>query len=161
VIAPGTGILLNNELTDFTAPGTANEPRPGKRPRSSISPTIVVRDGRPELVTGAAGGARIIMGPLMSILDVVDWGETLPQAVDAERIDDAGSTTMTIEDARVAPTVLDDLVARGWTLDRKGEYDNRPRMQLAGVSPSGLATAVSDSRSDQGSLAVGRLVRHP
>jgi gamma-glutamyltranspeptidase/glutathione hydrolase len=161
VIAPGTGILLNNELTDFSAPGTANEPRPGKRPRSSIAPTIVVRDGRPELVTGAAGGARIIMGPLMSILDVVDWGQTLPQAVDAEGIDDAGTTTMTIEDARVAPSVLADLQARGWTLDRKGEYDIRPRMQLAGVSPTGLATAVSDSRSDQASLAVGRIARRP
>jgi gamma-glutamyltranspeptidase/glutathione hydrolase len=161
VVAPGTGILLNNELTDFGAPGTANEARPGKRPRSSISPTIVVRDGRPELVTGAAGGARIVMGALMSILDVVDFGQTLPQAVDAERIDDAGTTTMTIEDARVAPGALADLQARGWTLDRKGEYDIRPRMQLAGVSPTGLQTAVSDSRSDQASLAVGRIARRP
>jgi gamma-glutamyltranspeptidase/glutathione hydrolase len=159
VVAPGTGILLNNELTDFGAPGTANEPRPGKRPRSSISPTIVVRDGRPEIVTGAAGGARIIMGPLFAVVDVVDWGLTLPQAVDAERADDQGSLRLNIEDARIDPGVLAELERRGHTLVREGEYGRRPRMQMAGMAPNGTMTAVSDSRSDQASLAVRHLRR--
>ena len=153
VVAPHTGFLLNNELTDFSGPGTANEAAPFKRPRSSMSPTIVAQGGVPILATGGAGGSRIIMGALETILDVVDFGQDLPHAVDAERLDDQGSATLEIEDARVAPAVLTELSTRGYTLSRKGEYNIRPRVQLAGIDPlSGLRTAVSDSRSDQGSL---------
>jgi gamma-glutamyltranspeptidase/glutathione hydrolase len=156
VVAPGTGLLLNNEMTDFSAAGTANEPAPGKRPRSSINPTIMVQSGKPVLVAGAAGGSTIIMGPTQAIIDTVDFGMTLPQAVDAERVDDQGSSKLTIEDARFAPAVLDQLQAEGYTLSRQGEYGPTPRMQLAGLrpGPAGLASAVSDSRSDRGSLAV-------
>lgn len=156
VIAPGTGFLLNNELTDFSGPGTANEPAPGKRPRSSINPTIVVRSGVPTLVAGAAGGSTIIMGPTLAVIDTVDYGMTLPQAVDAQRFDDQGTNKLTIEDARIAPDVLTQLTTEGYTLSPQGEYGVTPRMQLAGLAPgpAGLATAVSDSRSDRGSLAV-------
>jgi gamma-glutamyltranspeptidase/glutathione hydrolase len=156
VIAPGTGFLLNNELTDFSAPGTANEPAPGKRPRSSINPTIVVQDDHPILVAGAAGGSTIIMGPTLAVIDTIDFGMTLPQAVDAERFDDQGANKLSIEDTRIAPAVLAQLTAEGYTLSKSGEYGPVPRMQLAGLfpGPSGLATAVSDSRSDRGSLAV-------
>jgi gamma-glutamyltranspeptidase/glutathione hydrolase len=156
VIAPGTGFLLNNELTDFSGPGTANEPAPGKRPRSSINPTIVVQSGKPVLVAGAAGGSTIIMGPTLAVIDTIDFNMTLPQAVDAERFDDQGTNRLTIEDARIAPSVLSQLTATGYTLSRSGEYGPVPRMQLAGTAPgpAGLATAVSDSRSDRGSLAV-------
>ena len=156
VVAPGTGLLLNNELTDFSAPGTANEPQPGKRPRSSINPTIVVQSGKPVLVAGAAGGSTIIMGPTLAVIDTVDFGMTLPQAVDAERFDDQGTNRLMIEDARIAPSVLSQLTSEGYTLTRQGEYGVAPRMQLAGLAPgpAGLATAVSDSRSDRGSLAV-------
>src|SRR5439155_739414 len=69
VVAPGTGFLLNNELTDFGVPGSANEARPFKRPRSSMSPTIVVREGKPFLVTGGAGGSLIIMGVVSAVRD--------------------------------------------------------------------------------------------
>jgi gamma-glutamyltranspeptidase/glutathione hydrolase len=156
VIAPGTGFLLNNELTDFSGPGTANEPAPGKRPRSSINPTIVVQDGAPVLVAGAAGGSTIIMGPTLAVIDTVDFGMTLPQAVDAERFDDQGTGKLSIEDARFTPAVLAQLTAEGYSLTRTGEYGPVPRMQLAGLAPgpNGIATAVSDSRSDRGSLAV-------
>jgi gamma-glutamyltranspeptidase / glutathione hydrolase len=156
VVAPGTGFLLNNELTDFSGPGTANEPQPGKRPRSSINPTIVVQSGKPVLVAGAAGGSTIIMGPTLAVIDTVDFGMTLPQAVDAERFDDQGTNKLMIEDARIQPSVLSQLTSEGYTLTRQGEYGVAPRMQLAGLAPgpAGLATAVSDSRSDRGSLAV-------
>jgi gamma-glutamyltranspeptidase / glutathione hydrolase len=156
VIAPGTGFLLNNELTDFSAAGTANEAAAGKRPRSSINPTIVVQSGKPVLVAGAAGGSTIIMGPTLAVIDTVDFGMTLPQAVDAERFDDQGTSTLSIEDGRVAPGVLAQLTSAGYKLTRQGEYGVVPRMQLAGLAPgpAGLATAVSDSRSDQGALAV-------
>jgi len=153
VMAPGTGFLLNNELTDFGDPGTANTPAPRKRPRSSISPEIVVQGGQPVLVAGAAGGVRIIMGVLLQIVDTVDFGLTLPQAVDAERIDNQGTSTLEIEDARVAPDQLQALQARGHKLNRKGEYAPAPRVQLAGVDlKTGRDVAVSDSRSDRGSL---------
>jgi gamma-glutamyltranspeptidase/glutathione hydrolase len=96
------------------------------------------------------------MGPTLAVIDTIDFGMSLPQAVDAERFDDQGTNKLTIEDVRVAPAVLDQLTAEGYTLSRSGEYGPVPRMQLAGLSPgpSGLATAVSDSRSDRGSLAV-------
>ena len=160
VVAPGTGILLNHELTDFSAAGTANEPRAGKRPRSSMSPTIVVEDGRPILVTGGAGGSRIIMGALETIIDRVDFGLTLPQTVDAERFDTQGTSTLEIEDGRVDPAALASLQARGWTLTRLGEYGVRPRIQLAGIEPrSGRRAAVSDARSDRAALRQRTAVR--
>ena len=152
VVAPSTGFLLNNELTDFGNPGTANEPRPGKRPRSSMSPTIVVRDGRPILVTGAAGGARIIEGTLLPIVNVLDFGLDIAHAVDAERLDDQ-TGNMTLEDARIPPSVVADLQARGHTIKRVGEYDTTPRAQAAGVDlATGDLEAVTDPRSDAGSL---------
>jgi gamma-glutamyltranspeptidase/glutathione hydrolase len=150
-------VLLNNELTDFSAAGTANEPRAGKRPRTSMSPTIVVEGGRPILVTGGAGGSRIIMGALQTILRRVDYGEDLAHTVDAERWDDQGTSTLSIEDGRVDPAALASLQARGWTLDRLGEYGVRPRVQVAGVEPgTGRKAAASDSRSDRAALVQRR-----
>ena len=81
LVAEGTGVLLNNELDDFTAaPGAsnafglvgfeANLPGPGKRPLSSMSPTIVLKDGKPVLVTGTPGGSRIISAVLQIVVDV-------------------------------------------------------------------------------------------
>jgi gamma-glutamyltranspeptidase/glutathione hydrolase len=154
VMAPGTGILLNNELTDFGAPGTANEPAGGKRPRSSMSPTIVEAGNQPVLVAGGAGGARIIMGVLHAVLRTAEFGESLARAVDAERWDNLGTNNLAIEDARIDPAVLADLESRGHRLVREGEYGPRPRVQLAGVDlETGERIAVSDSRSDQGSLS--------
>lgn len=93
---PGTGVLLNNEMDDFTAKvgvpnlyglvqGEANAVAPGKRPLSSMSPTIVTRDGKPVLVVGTPGGSRIITAVLHTILNVVDYGMTVQEAVDAPR----------------------------------------------------------------------------
>jgi gamma-glutamyltranspeptidase/glutathione hydrolase len=153
VVAPGTGFLLNNELTDFGDPGTANEPGPYKRPRSSIAPTIVVQGRTPILVVGGAGGARIIMGVVDSVLNVVDFGYDIAHAVDAERSDDP-TGTMTIEDARIDASVLDELRARGHTLKPVGEYDIRPRVQAAAIDPrTGIRSGVSDPRTDQATLA--------
>jgi gamma-glutamyltranspeptidase/glutathione hydrolase len=154
VMAPGTSFLLNNELTDFGDPGTANQPAPGKRPRSSMSPEMVVQGGQPVLVAGGAGGARIIMGVLLQVVNTVDFGLDLAHSVDAERLDDLGTANLNIEDARVDPAQLTALQARGHRLVREGEYGPRPRVQLAGIDRStGRRVAVSDSRSDQGSLA--------
>jgi gamma-glutamyltranspeptidase / glutathione hydrolase len=159
VVAPGTGILLNNELTDFGAPGSANEPAPGKRPRSSMAPTIVVeRDGRPSMVLGGAGGARIIMGVLVPIVQHVDFRLPLDQALDAPRLDAANGQggRLELEDARIGPVVTADLERRGHRLQRLGEYAVRPRINAVGVRAGRRRVAVSDPRTDDGAIAQQR-----
>jgi gamma-glutamyltranspeptidase/glutathione hydrolase len=97
LIAEGTGVLLNNELDDFTAaPGAsnayglvgfeANLPGPRKRPLSSMSPTIVMKDGKAVLVTGSPGGSRIISAVLQIIVDVLDYDMDVAAAVAAPRL---------------------------------------------------------------------------
>jgi gamma-glutamyltranspeptidase / glutathione hydrolase len=97
VIAGNTGFFLNDEMDDFTAKpgvpnlfglvqGKANAIAPGKRPLSSMTPTIVLKDGKPVLVVGTPGGSRIITTVLEVIVNVIDHGMTLQQAVDAPRI---------------------------------------------------------------------------
>jgi gamma-glutamyltranspeptidase / glutathione hydrolase len=89
IVVPGRGFLLNNELTDFnftpTHPDDPNLPGPGKRPRSSMSPTIVLDDGRPLLAVGSPGGATIITTVEQVLLNRIDFGMTLPEAVAAPR----------------------------------------------------------------------------
>lgn len=96
VTAGKTGVLLNNEMDDFTAKvgvpniyglvqGEANKIEPGKRPLSSMSPTIVSKDGKPVMVVGTPGGSRIITVVLHTILNVVDYGMNIQEAVDAPR----------------------------------------------------------------------------
>jgi len=96
ITAAGTGVLLNNEMDDFTAKvgvpnlyglvqGQANAIAPGKRPLSSMSPTIVNKDGKPVLVLGTPGGSRIITAVLLTLLNTIDYGMTVQEAVDAPR----------------------------------------------------------------------------
>lgn len=97
VTVPGTGLLLNNEMDDFaTNPGEANmfglvqgeanKVEPGKRPLSSMTPTIVAKDGKLRMVVGSPGGGRIINAVLQAILNVIDFGMDAQDAVDAPRI---------------------------------------------------------------------------
>jgi gamma-glutamyltranspeptidase/glutathione hydrolase len=97
LVAEGTGVLLNNELDDFTAaPGAsnayglvgfeANLPGPGKRPLSSMAPAIVLKDGKPVLVTGSPGGSRIISTVLQVIVNVLDYNMDVAAAVAAPRL---------------------------------------------------------------------------
>ncbi|MBL0372310.1 gamma-glutamyltransferase [Rhizobium sp. KVB221] len=96
VVAPGTGILLNNEMDDFTSKpgvanlyglvqGEANAIAPKKTPLSSMSPTIVTKDGKLFMVIGSPGGARIITITLEAIINVIDHGMTIQEAIDAPR----------------------------------------------------------------------------
>ncbi|WP_084669154.1 gamma-glutamyltransferase [Spirulina major] len=97
ITVPGTGILLNNEMDDFSAKpgvpnaygligGEANAIAPGKRMLSSMSPTLVMRDGKPVLITGSPGGSRIITIVLQMILNVIDHGMNIAEASAAPRI---------------------------------------------------------------------------
>ena len=96
VTAARTGVLLNDEMDDFTSKvgvpnsyglvqGEANVIAPGKRPLSSMTPTIVSKDGKPLMVLGTPGGSRIISVVLLTILNVIDYGMDVQQAVDAPR----------------------------------------------------------------------------
>jgi gamma-glutamyltranspeptidase/glutathione hydrolase len=97
LVADGTGVLLNNELDDFTAAAgaanayglvgyEANLPGPGKRPLSSMTPTIVMKDGKPVLVTGTPGGSRIISTVLQVIVNALDYQMDIEAAVAAPRV---------------------------------------------------------------------------
>jgi gamma-glutamyltranspeptidase/glutathione hydrolase len=97
IIAAGTGIFLNNEMDDFSAKpgvpnayglvgGKANAIVPGKRPLSSMTPTIILKDGKPFLATGSPGGSRIITTVLQVVLNVVDHGMNIAAATVAPRI---------------------------------------------------------------------------
>ncbi|MER5866369.1 gamma-glutamyltransferase [Kitasatospora sp. NPDC002040] len=105
---PGRGFLLNNELTDFSfAPATAGVPDPnlpaaGKRPRSSISPTIVLKDGKPVVAAGTPGGSTIITTVLQVLLGRLDRGLTLEQAITAPRASQRNTAASQAEPAFLA-----------------------------------------------------------
>ena len=119
IAVPGRGFLLNNELTDFNfAPtqGTApdpNLPAPGKRPRSSMSPTIVLRDGKPFLAIGSPGGASIITTALQILINRIDFGLSLPDAIAAPRASQRNSTTTQAEPDFIALPTTPGLEALG------------------------------------------------
>jgi len=124
LVAEGTGVLLNNELDDFTAaPGAsnafgligfeANLPGPGKRPLSSMSPTIVLKDGKPVLVTGSPGGSRIISAVLQVVLDVIDYKMDVAAAVAAPRLHHQWMPDVVRAEHGFPDEVLADLRAKG------------------------------------------------
>ncbi|MGW2631425.1 gamma-glutamyltransferase [Streptomyces chattanoogensis] len=108
ITVPGRGFLLNNELTDFDFTPLAkdvpdpNLPGPGKRPRSSMSPTLVLKDGRPYLAVGSPGGATIITTVLQTLVNRVDLDMSLPEAVAAPRISQRNR-----KDTEAEPAFLD------------------------------------------------------
>ena len=100
MLVPGRGFLLNNELTDFSAVWTESDPNriePGKRPRSSMSPTIVLKNGKPYIAVGSPGGSTIITTVLQTLVNRIDLGMTLPQAVAAPRASQRNTASVTAE----------------------------------------------------------------
>jgi gamma-glutamyltranspeptidase/glutathione hydrolase len=102
ITVPGRGFLLNNELTDFdfTAPVgqlTANLPAPGKRPRSSMAPTIVLNDGEPLMGLGSPGGSTIITTVLQTLLNRIDFNQDLATAIAAPRVSPRNTATSQAE----------------------------------------------------------------
>jgi gamma-glutamyltranspeptidase / glutathione hydrolase len=161
LVAEGTGILLNNELDDFAAKanspnayglvgGDANAPGPGKRPLSSMSPTIVLKDGKVFLVTGSPGGSRIITTVLQVITNVIDRRMNIAEAVAAPRIHHQWLP----DEVSAEPKVPDELV---WFLENSGYQVRRAAPWGSAnsilVTPEGLAGA-ADPRT-RGSLAAG------
>jgi gamma-glutamyltranspeptidase / glutathione hydrolase len=114
MVVPGYGFLLNNELTDFNfVPPGANAVEPFKRPRSSMSPTIVMKDGKVVEALGSPGGSTIVTTVTQLLIDQLDFGMTLPQAMAAPRISQRNSATTQAEPAFLATPEAAALTARG------------------------------------------------
>jgi gamma-glutamyltranspeptidase / glutathione hydrolase len=114
IVVPGWGFLLNNELTDFNYddPSHVNAPAGGKRPRSSMSPTIVTRHGRPYLAVGSPGGATIITTVLQILVDRLDLGRSLPEAIAAPRVSQRNGVRSYAEPAFISSPEAAELIAR-------------------------------------------------
>ncbi len=98
IVVPGYGFVLNNEMTDFDFSGPhPNVPEPGKRPRSSMAPTIALKDGKPAFTVGSPGGATIITTVLQTIVNHVDLGMPMDQAINAPRLSQRNDVTTDAE----------------------------------------------------------------
>lgn len=124
VVIPGTGVVLNNEMDDFSVqPGVANffglvgneanAVAPGKRPLSSMTPTIVLKDSQPIMSVGAAGGPTIISQTLLNIVNVLDFGMPLDKALAAPRIHHQWSPDELRVEKSVSTIAVDGLEERG------------------------------------------------
>jgi gamma-glutamyltranspeptidase/glutathione hydrolase len=114
MVVPHRGFLLNNELTDFNfTPGTPNSAGPHKRPRSSIAPTIVLRDGRPVLAVGTPGGASIITTVLQILVNRFERGMSLPDAIADPRASQRNAAQTEAEPAFLAGPYVAGLEALG------------------------------------------------
>jgi len=162
LVAEGTGVLLNNELDDFTAaPGAsnafglvgfeANLPGPGKRPLSSMSPTIVLRDGKPVLVTGTPGGSRIISTVVQIVVDVLDYKMDIAAAVAAPRVHHQWMPDEVRVERGFPQQTLDALKARGHQVI---EPLGQTSANSIAVTPNGLLAA-PDPRT-RGAEAAGQ-----
>ncbi|MBC7594297.1 MAG: gamma-glutamyltransferase [Kineosporiaceae bacterium] len=123
MVVPGRGFLLNNELTDFTAVYDAKDPnriQPGKRPRSSMSPTIVTKDGKVKLVVGSPGGSTIITTVLQILVNRFDAGMSLPQAIAAPRASQRNTVSVSAEPEFIT-MFKDALAPYGHTLVPSGD----------------------------------------
>jgi gamma-glutamyltranspeptidase/glutathione hydrolase len=137
IVVPGRGFLLNNELTDFDfAPASSSAPDPnlpaaGKRPRSSMSPTIVLKHGRPVIALGAAGGATIITTVLQTLINRIDLHMSLPAAVAAPRASQRNSATTQAEPDFIAEPTTPALEQLGQTFSITDTSPLDPTIKIA------------------------------
>jgi gamma-glutamyltranspeptidase/glutathione hydrolase len=161
LVADGAGMLLNNELDDFAAKpdtpnaygllgGSANEPGPGKRPLSSMTPTIVLKNGKPFLVTGSPGGSRIITTVLQILVNVIDRGMDIAGAVSAPRVHNQWMPDQVFAEPGLPSELVAALQARGDKVVGQRPFTSANSIMIA---PEGFVGA-ADPRT-RGALAVG------
>jgi len=161
LVADGTGVLLNNELDDFAvkpdAPNAygllgseANAPGPGKRPLSSMTPAILLKDGKPFLITGSPGGSRIITAVLQVVVDVIDRGMDIASAVSAPRVHNQWMPDQVYAEPALAPDLVAALQARGDKVVLQRPFTSANSIM---ITPNGIVGA-ADPRT-RGGLAVG------
>ncbi len=145
VVIPGTGVMMNNQMDDFSIqPGVpnhfklvgaeANAVAPGKRPLSSMSPTLVFRDGQPVIALGAAGGPKIITAVLQELVGLIDLGWTPQEAVAAPRIHQQWSPDILYVEPKFPAALREALALRGHTLQ---ELPAGAVSQIVARSPDG------------------------
>ncbi|MEX2213004.1 MAG: gamma-glutamyltransferase family protein [Phycisphaeraceae bacterium] len=154
VIIPGTGVVMNNQMDDFAIQpdvpnafgligGDANAVAPGKRPLSSMSPTIVSKDGKPVLTLGAAGGPRIITAVLCTLVHRLDLKMSIEEAVAATRVHHQWRPDELRIEKGVEPAIIERLKTMGHKVQITG---GMAILQAIGIDENGAWTAVSDNR---------------
>ncbi len=151
LVVPGFGFLLNNELTDFNFDSAThpNRVEGGKRPRSSMAPTIVTREGKPFLALGSPGGATIITTVLQILLDRIDLGMTLPQAIADPRASQRNAVNTGVEPAFLATPERTALEARGHHFANAGEIGAAAGIEF--LAGGGVLAAAEPVRRGGGS----------
>ncbi|MBV9955354.1 MAG: gamma-glutamyltransferase [Pseudolabrys sp.] len=161
LVAEGTGVLLNNELDDFTAkPGASNAfglvgfennlPGPGKRPLSSMTPTIVLKDGKPVLVTGSPGGSRIITAVLQQVVNAIDFKLPVDASVSAPRLHHQWQPDEVFAEPGFAQETLRDLAARGHDVTT-----SRPATAVNSIAATSAGLVGAADTRTRGALVVG------
>jgi gamma-glutamyltranspeptidase/glutathione hydrolase len=148
-VAGNTGILMNDEMDDFTSKpgvpnmfgliqGAANAVQPGKTPLSSMSPTIITKDGKLVMVIGSPGGSRIITITLEAIINVIDHGMTIQEAIDAPRIHHQWMPdAVFLERQALSPDTRSLLQSRGYTFRDAGYWGIAEGILVGGPSLAG------------------------
>ncbi|KRC03095.1 gamma-glutamyltransferase [Duganella sp. Root198D2] len=145
ITVPGYGFILNNEMTDFDFTGPhPNVPEAGKRPRSSMSPTIAFRNGKPAFTIGSPGGSTIVTTVLQTIFNHIDLGMDMPAALDAPRISERNGRATSIEPGFAGS-------AQAQALERFGQRWDAAAEEIGAANaivfhPDGSVTAVSEGR---------------
>nr|WP_315212218.1 gamma-glutamyltransferase [uncultured Duganella sp.] len=145
IVVPGYGFLLNNEMTDFDFSGPRpNVPEAGKRPRSSMSPTLAFRNGKPAFSIGSPGGATIITTVLQTIVNHVDFGMTMPDALNAPRLSERNGEATDVEPGFPGG-------AQAAALEKSGQRWSAAPEEIGAANalvfnPDGTVTAVSEGR---------------
>jgi len=162
ITVPGLGFLLNNEMDDFASKpgspnmfglvqGERNAIAPGKRPLSSMTPTILLKDGKLFMTVGAPGGSRIPTAVLQVILNVVDFGMTIQDAIDAPRIHHQWLPDRLSLEHAISPDTVALLKARGYDVDYSSGVVLAQTAAI--VSDGGWLQGGSDGRSAAGKAA--------
>jgi len=157
VILPGWGLILNNQMDDFSVqPGVpnyyglvgseANAIEGGKRPLSSMSPTIVLKDGMPAGIFGSPGGPRIITTVLQTFLNIVEFGMDVQEAVDCPRVHHQWKPDMIFIEPGIPADVLANLIAKGHEIYESGYWSSAQCIWID--ENTGLITGGTDSRSE-------------
>ena len=145
IVVPGYGFLLNNEMTDFDFAGPRpNVPEAGKRPRSSMSPTIALKDGKPAFTIGSPGGSTIITTVLQTMVNYIDFGMPMDQAVNAPRLSERNRATTSVEPGFAGSAQAQALQKYGHKWDAEPEEIGAANALV--FNPDGTVTAVSESR---------------
>lgn len=161
IMDPVTGIILNNEMDDFSIPDTPNQfslppspsnyPEPGKRPVSSSTPVIFERNGRVSMIIGGTGGSRIISSTLMAIVNMIDLEKNPVEAIGAPRFHHQLIPNAVIAENKVDPVILEGLVARGHEVHVMAPGLYYSSVQAIRKDPvTGRILAAADPRKDGG-----------